>query len=342
MWPFKTEDRAQNGFTDLLVNQLLAQAGGTVYAHVGNTAAAELCAGLWGRAFASAELSPAIPGIGPDTLGSIARALILGGEYLGAIDVSDGALRLLQAYSWDVVGGANPRTWRYSIELPGPSGNDSRSLPADGVVHCRWATSPSSPWRGSSPFQSASLTGALLANLEKTLAAEAGAPSGYVLPTPKDGADTDALQVQMKALKGKTGIVETTAAGWGQGNSLAPRQDWAVKRFGGDPPPELRELREDAAESIVATCVPPGLAFGTTDGTAAREAIRRWFHTSVAPVGRQVEAELRTKLDMPGLTLSFPALLAFASDTLGRARTVGQLVAAGLEVEDALVKAGFD
>ena len=121
-----------------------------------------------------------------------------------------------------------------------------------------------------------------------------------------------------------------------------PRQDWAVKRFGGDPPSELRELREDAAEAVVATCVPPGLAFGSTDGTAAREAMRRWFHTSVAPVGRQVEAELRAKLEEPGLTLSFPALETFASDTVGKARTVGQLVQAGLEVEDALVKAGFD
>ena len=244
-------------------------------------------------------------------------------------------LEVLQAIlQWDVVGGADPQTWRYSLELPGPSGNETRNLPAEGVVSCRWATAPSTPWRGVGPFQASSLTGALLANLEKTLAAEAGAPSGYVLPTPKDGADTGALQATMKTLRGRTGVVETTAAGWGQGNSLAPRQDWAVKRFGSDPPSELRELREDAAEAVVSTCLPPGLAFGNTDGTAAREATRRWFHTSVAP--------MRTKLEMPGLTLSFPALEAFASDTVGKARSVGQLVAAGLEVEDALVKAGFD
>ena len=86
-----------------------------------------LIPGLWNRAFKSAELSPAIPGIGPDTLGSIARALILGGEYLGAIDVENGGLRLLQAYSWDVTGGADPQSWHYSLELPGPSGNETRS-----------------------------------------------------------------------------------------------------------------------------------------------------------------------------------------------------------------------
>ena len=94
--------------------------------------------------------------------------------------------------------------------------------------------------------------------------------------------------------------------------------------------------------AIGRTCVPPGLAFGTTDGTAAREAIRRWFHTSVAPVGVLIQAELRVKLEIPGLTLRFPSLEAFASDTVDKARTVGQLVGAGLEVEDALAKAGFD
>ena len=223
MWPFKTEDRAQNGFTDLFVNQLLAQAGGNIYADVSSTASAELCAGLWGRAFASAQLSPAIPGIGPDTLESIARALILGGEYLAAaIDVDNGGLRLIQAYSWDITGAADPRSWLYSIELPGPSGNETRRLPAEGVVHSRFSCSPNTPWRGQGPFQSASLTGALLANIEKSLAAEAGAPSGYVLPTPRDGADTGALQATMKTLRGRTGVVETTAAGWGAGELPSP------------------------------------------------------------------------------------------------------------------------
>ena len=55
-----------------------------------------------------------------------------------------------------------------------------------------------------------------------------------------------------------------------------------------------------------------------------------------------MEAELREKLEEPGLTLSFPALEAFASDTVGKARTVGQLVQAGIDIETALVKAGFD
>ena len=45
---------------------------------------------------------------------------------------------------------------------------------------------------------------------------------------------------------------------------------------------------------------------------------------------------------MPELTLTFPALEAFASDTVGKARTVGQLVSAGVDVEKALVSAGFD
>ena len=342
MWPFKSENRAAGGFTDLWVNQLLASATGDVYADVSNTAAAELVAGLWGRAFASASLSPTFPGIGPDTLEAIARAMILDGEYLGAIDVSDGALRLLQSYSWDIVGHADPQTWRYSLELPGPSGNETRNLPAEGVVHCRYSTAPSAPHRGVGPFQAGSLTGALLANLEKTLAAEAGAPSGYVLPTPRDGADTAALQARMKTLRGHVGLVETMANAWGQGSTLAPRgPEWRPVRFGADFPDTLRQTRMDAAEAVVSTCLPPGLAFGNTDGTAAREATRRWFHTSVAPMGKKVANELGLKLDMPELTLSFPELEAFASDSVGKARTVGQLVGAGVDLDEALVSAGF-
>ena len=68
---------------------------------------------------------------------------------------------------------------------------------------------------------------------------------------------------------------------------------------------------------------PPGLAFGNTDGTAAREAMRCWFHTSIAPVGQLVQAELREKLEEPGLTLTFPALSTFASGHRGQSANRG-------------------
>ena len=133
-------------------------------------------------------------------------------------------------------GGADPRSWHYSLELPGPSGNETRSLPAEGVVHSRYSTLPSTPWRGQGPFQSASLTGALLANLEKTLAAEAGAPSGYVLPTPKDGADTTALQASMKRTPPKPSLQRAFRLDSLLGQPTGPRR---VRRSGAGFTPAL-------------------------------------------------------------------------------------------------------
>ena len=311
MWPFKTEDRLRTGFTDLFVNQLLAQAGGNVYADVCNTAAAELCSGLWGRAFASAELSPAIPRNRAGHAGKHRQSLDSRGEYLwGAIDVENGGLRLIQAYSWDITGGADPRSWHYSLELPGPSGNETgpsggrgSSLPVGDL--------PLYSVPGQGPFQSASLTGALLANLEKTLAAEAGRRQAGMSCRRRRMNGTRGASSQHETLKGHTGVVETTAAGWGQGEqSSAPGRTGQSNA--------LEVIRRRSFENSVRT--PPkqsSLPVSLLDsllGTPTvrpREAIRRWFHTSVSPVGRQVEAELRTKLEMPGLTLTFPGTRGF-------------------------------
>ena len=52
-----------------------------------------------------------------------------------------------------------------------------------------------------------------------------------------------------------------------------------------------------------------------------------------------VAAELRVKLDSPGLSLDFSAL--FASDLSGRARAFGSLVKAGMPLQEAAALAGL-
>ena len=55
-WPWqRRETRADSSYTDALVQVLLAQATGETTAFPGATAALEACAGLVGRAFASAR-----------------------------------------------------------------------------------------------------------------------------------------------------------------------------------------------------------------------------------------------------------------------------------------------
>ena len=76
------------------------------------------------------------------------------------LDVSplDGAVALIPAGTWDVRGGWAPASWRYRLDLFGPSGNITRLLPADAVLHWRWNVDPVRPWHGQPALALASAT----------------------------------------------------------------------------------------------------------------------------------------------------------------------------------------
>ena len=204
LWPFgRTEKRASGsqgsaGFTDSVVQALLAQAAGGTTADPSATAALEAAAGSYARAFAVAEVTPATPAtraLTPAVLALMARDLIRRGESVHVIEVGRYGVRLTPAGSWDIRGRFDPDTWRYRVDLFGPSGNITRNLPAASVVHGRYSVDPSRPWFGISPLGWARLTGKLHANLEDALSDEAGGKRGHILPVPAgpdgDGDDPD-------------------------------------------------------------------------------------------------------------------------------------------------------
>ena len=165
LWPFKTENRSA---TDAIVAAIIAQAGGSsAPPSAGDLAAVEAAAGLWSRAFASATVNPSTSALTPGILAAIGRGLAVRGDILFAIDVQEGVM-LTQAASWEVRGGTRPETWTYIADFPVPGGKRKRTLPADSVIHLRYATKPALPWEGVSPLGMASETQALAAWLEKT------------------------------------------------------------------------------------------------------------------------------------------------------------------------------
>ena len=85
--------------------------------------------------------------------------------------------------------------------------------------------------------------------------------------------------------------------------------------------------------------MPSALLTAGADGTASREALRRWTHVHVIPLGRIVAAELSDKLDLPGLTLGFEAL--YGSDVVGRASAAKRMVEAGMPAEKAFALSGL-
>ena len=74
-------------------------------------------------------------------------------------------------------------------------------------------------------------------------------------------------------------------------------------------------------------------------GTADREAWRRFLFGSLGPVSALVQQELRTKLEVPDLSLSFQELR--ASDLAGRARAFQSMVASGMDLANAAGLAGL-
>ena len=253
------------------------------------------------------------------------------------IAVSGSKVSLLPAGSWDIEGGPEPESWTYRIDVFGASIHRTEFAEAAGLLHFRYATDPGVPWVGLSPLSYARDTGKLAAALEKRLGEEASAPVGNLLPIPDvekdEGDDSNSsplatLKSDLRNARGRTLLVPTTAAGFGEGMAAAPRQDWKQQRLGADPPDALEKIRGAVSETVLACCGVPVELAELGQGTAAREAWRRFLHATIDPLGKIVAEELSEKFEFP-VTLSFENLM--ASDIVGRARAFQSMVGGGMD-----------
>ena len=333
--PFLNRPETRAGYTDSITQALLQEATGSDTASVASLGVTEACAGLWGRSFASATITPsnmATAALTPAVLEAIGRRLLLHGEAVFEIAVDGDAVKLVEAASWEI---EERGQWLYRADFSTPEGTYNRSLSANRILHPRIGATPKRPWQGQSPIPSS--TAKLAAVLETKLTQEVGGPVGNVLPLPHKGSVT-ALQADIDKLAGRTVLVESTAGGFGD-EKAAPRMDWMTRRIGADPPESMIGLRKDVQASILAACGCPGSLLERSDGTLAREEMRRFLHSSISPVSRIGADELAVKLDTPGLAFDFKNL--FASDLSGRARSFQSMVGGGMEVERAAALAGL-
>ena len=97
-WPWSREKRqvspadttSSTAYTDARIAAILSAAGGDAAADVNAIAAAEIASGLWGRAMASASVSPstaATRALTPAVLELIGRELVRKGEALFLLQV---------------------------------------------------------------------------------------------------------------------------------------------------------------------------------------------------------------------------------------------------------------
>lgn len=334
----------ESSLTDTVVQAIQRQAQGRVAnpASPYATAALETCAGLIGRAFAAAEVDgPEVitSALTPEFMTMVGRSLIRKGELVCQIDTSSGRLRLIPAASHNVAGGPDPDGWEYQLSLPGPSETITIHLPAESVLHLRYAADPENPWRGIGPLQVATLAGVLSAEAVKALSDESSGPRGSWLPLPDTDGD-DASVAELKAFipnaNGRMAIVQSTAEGFGTGG-VSPQGDYKQQRFGPSPPAAMIELMQSVKVEVYSACgIPPGL-FTVGAAASIREAWRLCLFGTIGPLGRIVLTELRDKLDT-SLTVGWVDLR--ASDLQGRARAFQSLVGGGMSLEQATAASG--
>ena len=336
--------RKRESVTDTASNAFLSVIQGA-YMNAESVSAVETSASMWEDALASASVLPAGPAaaaLTPELLGLIGRSFVRRGEVVFVIDVTDtGELLLLPGSGHTIAGGANPASWTYEVTVPGPSGVTVVKRGAEGVVHCRYAVEAARPWKGISPLGFAASTGRLSGGLEAQLSAEASGKSGYVLPMPSDPSTGiyDALKTDLANSKGGTTFAETTSGGQDTGKQAAPQADFKPRRFGFEPPMANVSLRDQVEGCVLSIHgISPSLVQQNSDGTAQREAFRRFCYLKMTGIANRIAAEFARKLNTPGLAISFEAMR--ANDLATQARAVRALVgsgaALGMSMEEAL------
>ena len=211
------------------------------------------------------------------------------------------------------------------------------------MVFVGWGQTPGQPYVGVPPTSWAHTTARLGSEAEKALADESAGPIANLLPVPQDGGDGEdddplaTLKSDIKAGRGRAVLVETTAAAWGEGRAAAPSGDWTPKRLGPSMTDTQARIAQESFERTLAACgVPPSL-FTDADGTAQREAVRRWHLGTVIPLARLLEFELSAKLE-DAVSLAFDS---YPLDLAGRAQAFQKLVASGMEIAEAVAVCGL-
>ena len=325
------EQRA--GYTDQIIQELQRRTQ-TLSADPERTGAAQTAGAMWGRSLAVARVAPATPitkVLTPSVLYSIGRDLCLRGESLLWFTLDGNqAPRLWPIGEHDVSGGHDPATWRYRCTIEGPSRRLVRTLTADEVAHVRVGEDSSSPWRGVSPLAAAADTAGTLAGVESGLRKEAGAVTGYVIPAQSEGLDDQSfaqLKADLAAIEGQTRLTPTMNPRPGDPSARPGDADWKALRLGIHPPESLVDLRGAVALDVLgAAGIPPTLGSHTADASGQREGLRIFYHGTLQPVARIVEAELARVLEAD-VVLDLSALA--AADVQGRSRAYRAMVGNG-------------
>ena len=338
------ESRAAGDYTDATLSAFFGAATGQVLAAA--TAGVQAAAGIVGRALASATIDGDGGAVDPHLLEGIGTDLVRAGRFLGRLTVgADGRARILRAgaVASVVYGDADPESWRYSLQMSGPSSARTVWAEASEVVNVRINADSYRPWEGIAPLSRAAASGELYARLSESLRDEASVAVVRLIPQPQGTGSPiqDNLRAALTGkLPGRVAFPETTAAGGGAGRSSAPLRDWGATRLGYEADTPAGTLYAHLFSECAECCgVPAALVNPASAGPAAREAWRRLTVGTLEPYARLIESELSRVLEK-GVVLKLRRL--GGVDAAGRARALHVLTEAGFDKDAAADLLGWD
>ena len=326
-------------YTSQIIAASLAQARGID--GIRSTAAYRGALTLLGHATGVANLEGQHSAALQGHLSSVARSMVDIGQSDWLIQVDgDGAVTLLPVTVAAVVGGPDPRTWVYTLTMPGPTEAVTLQRPGEAILSFRLRVDSRTPWRGR-PAIDATGTGQLLCQLEAQMQAEAKvAPArlitgGAVAEQAGDITDTIKAGGIVSVLQAGATASITDPSGLKAG---------AIKNEVSAPSVSLHEKLSTLICGAMGC--PSDLVLGSSSESGSRESFRRLASTTINNIMTTVVREWTTKM---GTELVFDLDRLRSSDEVSRARAIGsranavsRLVDSGLPLAQAMAVVGID
>ena len=271
----------------------------------------------------------------------VGRELVRNGEHLALVDMDgDGRVTLTPSGHWHWTGPARPESaWTATVSLYGPSDTHRRAAARDEVFFVQWSRLATTPHLGRSAHRLAHLAAKAAAEVERSLADEASGPVTNIIPVPDsvggEGNELAGVRANIAEARGRTLLLESTAGGFGDSGGR-PQRDWKGERLGPNPPESMVRLAEGTFARLVAASGASVSLFSDADGTAQREALRRWHLFTILPVVRLIETELRDRLEVDVRI----RVDHYGADLAGRATAFSKLVKGGMPIEQAAGASG--
>jgi hypothetical protein len=293
------------------------------------------CVQTWSRAFSMLETGAARGDpLRADVLAAIGADLCLRGESCWHIRINGNGLELHRVAYWDELGGG-----KYHLHIPRPATTETVRAIEGEVLKLVINSDPTQPWRGRSPFALMGASPRLMAEIEQTISGSLDWVGRGLLPFP-DVVPEEQQKAALQGLKGG-GMLAAIRSKADFATQTTQARGNEFKRVELTPDlqkADLNPITDALHERLLVACgIPPALVTASGNAGAMREAYRLFVLQTVEPMARQLLPELAkigvSKLSSAGM---------MSSDTAGRARSVGALVKAGVELERAMKLVGWE